>query len=357
MSNSLAVAMVTAALRRILAEALAGVPAGGVENVRVSSLRPDMLTGADADAAGVNVFLYQVAANASWGGQALPTRRPDGSVVARPEQALDLHYLLTFSGDENALEPQRLLGVAVTTLVAQPVLSRERVRDVVARRWSTIRRPGSGTSTWPTRSTWCASARTAQHRRSLEAVDEFVQVSVPAVGHLSGVGRAARRRCVPAACAAGAHPRHRRRRVEPSRGDPGGGGREPAGPDDAGSRIAPRGSSPRDLVTRRRIDGVESRRSALSAGLLSVALPGGSAAGPQTAQVLQPVSLGARPPASRHWRPVGGRLHAEPADRAVAAGSGFAIGPGRRRRRRRRRPSSRAVTPAVGRSQRVVLQC
>jgi Pvc16 N-terminal domain len=132
-SNSLSVAMVTAALRRILAEALAAVPAGGVENVRVTSLRPDMLTGPEADAAGVNVFLFQVAANASWGGNSLPTRRPDGSVVARPEQALDLHYLLTFSGDENALEPQRLLGVAVTTLVAQPVLSRERVRDIVAK--------------------------------------------------------------------------------------------------------------------------------------------------------------------------------------------------------------------------------
>lgn len=133
MSNSLAVAMVTAALRQILAEALAGVPAGGVQNAVVTTLRPDMLANAGAGAHGINLFLYQVAVNASWNNAALPARRADGSLVARPEQALDLHYLLTFSGDENALEPQRLLGTSATALVAQPLLSRERVRDTIAK--------------------------------------------------------------------------------------------------------------------------------------------------------------------------------------------------------------------------------
>ena len=44
MSNSLAVAMVTAALRRMLGEALVAVPAGGVQNAQVTTLRPDMLS-------------------------------------------------------------------------------------------------------------------------------------------------------------------------------------------------------------------------------------------------------------------------------------------------------------------------
>ena len=131
-SNSLAVAMVTAALRRILGEALVAVPAGGVENARVTTLRPDMLAAADGDARGINIFLYQVAANPAWAGNALPTRRDDGSLLNRPEQALDLHYLLTFSGDENALEPQRMLGMAVTALVAGPVLGRQQLRDIIA---------------------------------------------------------------------------------------------------------------------------------------------------------------------------------------------------------------------------------
>ena len=132
MSNSLAVAMVTAALRRMLAEALVAVPSGGVQNAGVTALRPDMLPAADGGARGINVFLYQVAASAAWAGHALPTRRADGALVARPELALDLHYVLTFSGDENALEPQRMLGAAVTALVADPVVERQQLRDVIA---------------------------------------------------------------------------------------------------------------------------------------------------------------------------------------------------------------------------------
>jgi hypothetical protein len=131
MSNSLSVAMVTSALSRILGEALPGVPGGGVQNARVTTLRPDMLASADGDARGINVFLYEVVSDGAWTGANLPTRRPDGTVVARPQQALDLHYLLTFSGEESALEPQRMLGVAVTTLTARPVLSRELVRNLI----------------------------------------------------------------------------------------------------------------------------------------------------------------------------------------------------------------------------------
>lgn len=132
MSNSLAVAMVTAALRRVLGEVLVAVPAGGVQNARVTTLRPDMLTAADGDARGINIFLYQVTTNAALAGNMLPVRRADGSLLNRPERALDLHYLLTFSGDENALEPQRMLGAAVTDLVAQPVLGRQQLRNIIA---------------------------------------------------------------------------------------------------------------------------------------------------------------------------------------------------------------------------------
>jgi hypothetical protein len=131
MSNSLSIAMVTAALVRILNEGLVRVPNGRVEDAKVTTLRPDMLANADGDARGINVFLYEVVTNGFWAGANLPNRRQDGSLVARPQQSLDLHYLLTFSGDETTLEPQRMLGVAATTLVTRPVLSRERVRNQV----------------------------------------------------------------------------------------------------------------------------------------------------------------------------------------------------------------------------------
>jgi hypothetical protein len=45
--------------------------------------------------------------------------------------AIDLHYLLTFHGNDGKLEPQRLLGSAVRALHEQPVLSRQKIRSVI----------------------------------------------------------------------------------------------------------------------------------------------------------------------------------------------------------------------------------
>ncbi|MER6556438.1 DUF4255 domain-containing protein [Streptomyces sp. NPDC001027] len=133
MSNHLAVAMVTAALTRTLVEALADPSPGGVENTSVTTLRPQSLAATDAQARGINVFLYHVTPNGAWTVADLPTRGSDGqSLVARPRQALDLHYLLTFSGDESTLEPQRLLGLTVSTLASRPVLSPELIRRFAA---------------------------------------------------------------------------------------------------------------------------------------------------------------------------------------------------------------------------------
>jgi hypothetical protein len=61
----------------------------------------------------------------------LPTRRPSGQLVQRPQAALDLHYLLNFYGNELQLEPQRLLGSAVRALNARPVLTRQMIQDTL----------------------------------------------------------------------------------------------------------------------------------------------------------------------------------------------------------------------------------
>jgi hypothetical protein len=71
----------------------------------------------------VNVYLYQVTPNPAFRNTDSPIRRPDGALVQRPQAALDLHYLLTFHGDDTLLEPQRLLGAVTSTLHAQPLLS------------------------------------------------------------------------------------------------------------------------------------------------------------------------------------------------------------------------------------------
>src|SRR5215217_2098566 len=102
MSNYLAIATVTATLRRNLQAAIdVDVPGS-----TVGTGRPD---GTDNGVPnnGVNLFLYQVTPNLSWRNADLPTRDSDGSLERRPQVALDLHYLLSFHGDEAKLEPQR----------------------------------------------------------------------------------------------------------------------------------------------------------------------------------------------------------------------------------------------------------
>ncbi|OUL98521.1 DUF4255 domain-containing protein [Variovorax sp. JS1663] len=127
MSNHLAVATVTAALgQRVHASAQQAV--GGV-NLRFG--RPE------APAAGppqrrVHVYLYQVAANAALRNDDLPSRGADGRLVRRPQAALELHYLLSFYGDDQLLEPDRMLGAVSRDLHARPLLSAQNISDALA---------------------------------------------------------------------------------------------------------------------------------------------------------------------------------------------------------------------------------
>ncbi len=129
MSNFLAVATVTATLGRVLTQAVAAE----VPGAQVSTERPrggDTQDGAPT----VTVFLYQVTPNPGWRNLNVPTRAGDGGLVDRPRAALDLHYLLSFSGNETKLEPQRMLGSVVHALESRPVLSRQIVNETVSDR-------------------------------------------------------------------------------------------------------------------------------------------------------------------------------------------------------------------------------
>jgi uncharacterized protein DUF4255 len=124
MSDTLAIAAVTLTLQHHLQQGLSGTGAG------VSVTRPSANGNAQPPPS-VNLFLYQVTPNAAWRNDDLPTRRPDGRLVHRPQAALDLHYLLSFYGDEKAFEPQRLLGRVTRTLHASPILTRAMVTDAL----------------------------------------------------------------------------------------------------------------------------------------------------------------------------------------------------------------------------------
>lgn len=125
MSNYLAIATVTAALQQLLQ----GPVGNAVSGATVGFSRPAK-NGSGKDV-GVNVYLYQVTPNAAFRNADLPTRRADGSLVRTPLAALDLHYLFTFHGRDDVLDPQLMLGAVASTLQAQPLLSTQNISAAV----------------------------------------------------------------------------------------------------------------------------------------------------------------------------------------------------------------------------------
>ena len=125
MSNHLAIAACTAALRDVLTHAASRA----VNGASVTFLRPDAPSGMAAAGSRINLFLYQVTPNAAWRNADLPTRNTEGLLRQHPQKALDLHYLVTFFGNDGELEPQRLLGSAVSALHARPVLDRQQIKN------------------------------------------------------------------------------------------------------------------------------------------------------------------------------------------------------------------------------------
>ncbi|MEJ2009118.1 MAG: DUF4255 domain-containing protein [Acidobacteriota bacterium] len=126
MSNYLAIATVTAALQQVLQ----GPVKDAVGGASVGFKRPDGTAGAKENPL-VNVYLYQVTPNTAYRNADLPTRRSDGTLAQKPQTALDLHYLFTFHGNDDKLEPQLMLGAVVRTLHAQPLLSTQNIQAAV----------------------------------------------------------------------------------------------------------------------------------------------------------------------------------------------------------------------------------
>lgn len=128
MSNSLAIATVTAALKSFLQE----TAAQAIPGTEVTTLRPQAMEKRPPDSPAINIYLYQIVPNTAFRSADLPTRRSDGTIIQRPQSAWDLHYLLSFYGSEITQEEQRLLGSTVDALHAQPFLNRERIRATVS---------------------------------------------------------------------------------------------------------------------------------------------------------------------------------------------------------------------------------
>jgi hypothetical protein len=138
MSNYLAIATVTAVLRDILQEATGAV----VPGTTVITRRPEAVRDGGQNKPMVNIFLYMMTPNAAWRNTDIELRYPDPQapqdrarqrIERRPQVPLNLSYLLSFYGDELELEPQRLLGSAVSAIHAHPCLSPQVVHSTVER--------------------------------------------------------------------------------------------------------------------------------------------------------------------------------------------------------------------------------
>lgn len=124
MSNSFAIAGVTAVLQYYLGQALGSFPPGAPA---VSAVAPDIIqqqfTASDVPSQ-VNLFLHQVTYNPGWRNQCLPSVAADGRTrLSNPPLALDLHYLLTVYASED-YHAEALLGISVQLLHQNPVLAR-----------------------------------------------------------------------------------------------------------------------------------------------------------------------------------------------------------------------------------------
>ena len=129
MSGPLALGAVTAVLRSLLADGIAGIAAVAaiVGDVSVTSVAPDTIRLDDPRAGPrLNLFLHRVSPDAAGADRVPPVRGPGGGPAAAPPLALDLHYLLT-AYDARDAHAEILLGAAMSILRARPVLTRDAV--------------------------------------------------------------------------------------------------------------------------------------------------------------------------------------------------------------------------------------
>lgn len=125
MSNSLAIASVTATLRMLLVKNHINV------TVRPLDKAPD---GIDAGNQRINLFLYQALPDAAFRNMDMPGRVKSGE-TGHPPLPLTLHYLLTaYSGDEmDQTKSHALLGKAMRIFHDHPVLGAAEIGEAVGK--------------------------------------------------------------------------------------------------------------------------------------------------------------------------------------------------------------------------------
>lgn len=140
MSNSLAIAAVTATLRNLLDSRINASPVvdpssdPALAGTEVTARPPDEAAN-QSFARQVNLFLYQVSPNAAWRNKELPRQVRPGE-TGQPPLPLTLHYLLTAYVRDNeedaAFIGHRLLGRAMSILHDHPLLGQTEIENALA---------------------------------------------------------------------------------------------------------------------------------------------------------------------------------------------------------------------------------
>ncbi|MGB3691736.1 MAG: DUF4255 domain-containing protein [Spirulinaceae cyanobacterium] len=129
MSNYLAIATVTAVLQRTLIKAIEA----DIEGVRVTTSRPDNPGGGIPETR-VNLYLYQAELNEVWRNSAnmRANRNRQTESAKQNRTAFDLHYMISFYGNDAELKPQRLMGSAIQALTDKPIITTEMIRGATS---------------------------------------------------------------------------------------------------------------------------------------------------------------------------------------------------------------------------------
>ncbi len=122
MSNALSIAAVTATLKYMINDRLAGQNLSMLGTVSVTASPPDQVDVGTGETDQLNLFLYQVTPNLGWRNMCLPSMDSNGNRITNPPLALDLHYILTAYGSQD-LNAEILLGYAMQILHETPILS------------------------------------------------------------------------------------------------------------------------------------------------------------------------------------------------------------------------------------------
>ena len=126
MANALAIAAVTATLKDLLNDGVYNSELDALGDVNVTSQPPDTLV-TDAPRNALNIYPWMVSHNAALSNHDLPAYRGTGQRASRNRLALDIHYILTATGEEDLNAPI-LMGFGMHQLHENPILTRDAIR-------------------------------------------------------------------------------------------------------------------------------------------------------------------------------------------------------------------------------------